>query len=1095
MKKFIKVVLVVIILVSFCLSLFASPTSRIIKVGYIGYEGFISPNEKGEMVGYGVEYLNKIAEFTDYKYDYVYGTWKENLIKLKNHEIDLVCTAKLTAERFETFTFSKHPFGLVQGVVYSASDSDLYYDDFIGLNGQKIAFLKDSLNYQIFTKHAQENGFTFIPVFFNSDKEMTAALENNEVLAIVTEHMVAHNDLKLICKFDNQPFYLMSYKNCNFMGSIDSAMGQLLTENVNYQVDLFNKYYGEDKAIRDPHFTREEVSFIKELLAYKRETTGVAALKMPITIGQNPLAYLDEEGKIHGIYYDLLREIARISGIAFDFVPLEPRDIVYDYNYFRDNGFDLMMLDDNAINRGYETFRASGMRFTKPIDDFRKVIVAKKGFQPDLNSNYTIAYIGSSQTTQKLLKAWYPDSVLVPYNNIEECFEAVKDGKADILIYNQYLTERQLLRPQFSSLSVVPYMSFSDSSMLSPIIFKNGSYKEIGEKAADPYLDNPLLISVLDKAIEAISDQTIRSVVINNTIGTYSEHLSWNDFVYKYKYFITIISIISLALLFALLLLNILKQRNLKKLSAFNKELAYSVDKAEAATKAKSQFLSRMSHEIRTPMNAIVGLTAIAKNHLDESDKVEEYLTKIDSSSKVLLNIINDVLDMSAIESNKIKISNTEFDLKTILDSISDIYYTQCLQKNIKYSMSVDVEHEYLIGDSLRVNQILLNLISNAYKFTPEGGQITIKVTEMNSVNNKAFIKFIVSDTGIGITDGMKERLFKPFEQENSETVQKYGGSGLGLSITKNLVEMMQGVICVESTLGKGTTFTIDLPFDICDIKLVQNYNKLKDLNILVVDDDKNVLEYTSVILQRLGINYTLANSGLAALEKIEDANYLDKKFDACFIDWKMPEMNGLELVKKIKATYKDTLVVIVSAYDLSQMQEEAKQSGVDYFISKPLYQSTIFNVLLSLTGGKVQIKPLNKINYDFEGAKVLLAEDNEMNTEIAVDLLELVNIQVDTAENGEIALAKFEKSKENEYFAILMDVQMPIMNGYEATRRIRSCSHVQAKVIPIIAMTANAFTEDITSSLSVGMNSHISKPIDTQVLYKTLKDAQGGKL
>ena len=483
-----------------------------------------------------------------------------------------------------------------------------------------------------------------------------------------------------------------------------------------------------------------------------------------------------------------------------------------------------------------------------------------------------------------------------------------------------------------------------------------------------------------------------------------------------------------------------------------NQQLMDTLIQADEASQAKSRFLARMSHEIRTPMNAIVGLTEIAKKHLTDPNRIEQYLSKIDSASHVLLNIINDVLDMSAIKNNKLKIAHEKFDMKKIINSITAIYYNQCKQKGIKLEViSACLTHEILIGDSLRVNQIILNLISNASKFTPAGGKIRFEITEKAYKKQTIFIRIIVSDTGIGMTPEMLTRLFNTFEQENANTAQQYGGSGLGLSIVKNLVELMHGSISVESKKGIGSMFTVDLPFSIPKIDELSSSKSINDLRVLVVDNDCASRIYMTSILDRINVQYDIATTTEQTVKMLSTADKAGKH------------------------------------YDISEIGENMETSGADIFLQKPLFQSTVFNMLISLTDKNYIKGTFHKESYDFHGKKVLLAEDNALNTEIAIELLNSVNLNVDHAENGQIAVDKFLTAPIGTYDIILMDIQMPVMNGYQATKTIRSSSHPNAKSIPIFAMTADAFTENVAEALSAGMNGHIAKPIDTHILYRTL--------
>ncbi len=526
-----------------------------------------------------------------------------------------------------------------------------------------------------------------------------------------------------------------------------------------------------------------------------------------------------------------------------------------------------------------------------------------------------------------------------------------------------------------------------------------------------------------------------------------------------------------------------------------NRQLEIAIEHADDANVAKSQFLAQMSHEIRTPMNAIIGLTNIARTDVTNSEKMSDCLMKIDTSSKLLLGIINDVLDMSAIENNKLKIDSTEFDFRQLLTSITTIFYQQCKMKNISFSMKINgVTEEVLIGDPLRVNQILMNLLSNAVKFTPSGGTIEVTVIQASVSNNTAHMRFIVSDTGCGMSDDLKNRLFNPFEQEDAATARKHGGSGLGLAITKSLVDLMKGTIAVESEKGEGTTFTVDIPFTACQSNLDTISHGFENIRALIIDDDVDTCNYTGVLLDRFGVRHEYANNGEAALEMIGEAEDKNDPFTLCLVDWRMPEMSGGELTEQIRDIFgKDAIIIIVSAYDLNEIEAEGKKAGADYFIAKPLFQSTLFNILMKITGGT----PIDLDNdttvsgsYDFTGKKVLIAEDVALNMEVAVSLLKMVNLKCVCAEDGAIAVDIYSKSKPDEYDAILLDINMPNMDGYEAARAIRGLSRPDAGTIPIYAMTANAFTEDVNAALDAGMNGHIAKPIEPPVLYKTLAKA-----
>lgn len=512
---------------------------------------------------------------------------------------------------------------------------------------------------------------------------------------------------------------------------------------------------------------------------------------------------------------------------------------------------------------------------------------------------------------------------------------------------------------------------------------------------------------------------------------------------------------------------------------------------AQKANDAKRDFLSRMSHEIRTPMNAIIGMSAIAFNYLDDKKRTADCLSKITFSSKHLLMLLNDVLDMSKIENGKLNIRQELFDLKNLVTSLADINYGLATAKGLSFEIVISgFKDELLLGDSMRVNQILLNLLSNAIKFTPKGGSVKLEIRMLRSASDKIWLRFIVKDSGIGMKKEFLEHLYEPFEQADNGIARKYGGTGLGMAITKNLVAIMDGTIEVESQEGAGTTFMVDLPFGVSKVDK-KTAAEMEEMRVLVVDDDNDTCEHAVVLLKGMGVNVDWALNGFEAIEKVRSACEDDGRcYDVCFIDWCMPELDGIETARRMRRYVgPDVLIIIISAYDWSGIEEQAKAAGVNAFIAKPFFASNLYNTLLT-----VSRKPElgfsavgNKETYDFGGKKVLLVEDNELNMEIASELLKFVNLQVEHAENGKVAVDIFRNSKEKEYALIFMDIQMPLMNGYDAARCIRSSEHPAAGTIPIIAMTANAFNDDVQAAFDAGMNGHLAKPIEVEVLYKTI--------
>lgn len=510
---------------------------------------------------------------------------------------------------------------------------------------------------------------------------------------------------------------------------------------------------------------------------------------------------------------------------------------------------------------------------------------------------------------------------------------------------------------------------------------------------------------------------------------------------------------------------------------------------AQQANMAKSEFLSRMSHEIRTPLNAIIGMMTIAAAHVTDPSRVENCITTATLSSKQLLMIINDVLDMSKIDSNKMIVQSEPFDIFQVVNAFVSTVFAQAKAKQIEFTEKMEGfgEHTVFIGDELRLNQILLNLSSNAVKFTPPGGKIHLAVTRMASKNKVDMIRFVLSDTGIGMAPDAIDRIFQPFEQADGTIAGRFGGTGLGMSITKNLVSLMNGTIHVESELGKGSSFVVDIPFQRGEDNLDEPDFDHQKLSALIVDDDILVCEQSVSLMEKIKIYSEYRMSGVEALDRLREVRRQGCDFDICLIDWKMPDMDGVELTRRIRREIGMAVpIVMISAYDVTEIEDEARKAGVNGFLPKPLYRSSVYHAIKDAVEGTIMPDVAEN---PLKGKRLLLVEDNVINQEIAEQLLQDKGARVQRAADGREALEAFMNSKPGEYDAILMDVQMPVMNGYEAAQRIRTSSHPQAMRIPIVAVTANAFSDDVSAALAAGMNAHVSKPLDIGQLCTVLDE------
>ena len=534
------------------------------------------------------------------------------------------------------------------------------------------------------------------------------------------------------------------------------------------------------------------------------------------------------------------------------------------------------------------------------------------------------------------------------------------------------------------------------------------------------------------------------------------------------------------------------RKEMLAELADQRESLNEALQEANQANKAKTAFLSNMSHEIRTPMNAIIGLNNIVLNDPSISDQTREHLESIGTSAHHLLGIINDILDMSRIESGRMAIKNEEFSFAKTLEQVNTIISGQCNDKGLHYDCrTIGHVEDYYIGDDTKLRQVMINILGNAVKFTPEGGTVTFTIEDVKKLNRRATLRFTVSDTGIGISEEFLPRIFDAFSQEDSSSTSRYGSTGLGLPITKSIVELMNGQIDVKSEKGVGTTFTVTLTMGQTDRK-AGNADEFElhphEMSVLVIDDDRIACEHAQLVLSHVGITCETVFSGKEAVELVRMRHARRDDFNLILVDWKMPEMDGLETTKRIRSIVgNDTPIIILTSYNWEDVEEEARGAGVDTFAAKPLFAGTVMDEFRAAFRKK-NAKLVRK-TVDLKGRRILLAEDVMVNAEIMMMVLSMREMEVDHAENGKIAVEMYQSHDAGYYDAILMDMRMPEMDGLEATRAIRSMDRPDAETIPIIALTANAFDEDVQRSMQAGLNAHLSKPIEPELLFDTLED------
>ncbi len=894
---------------------------KVIKVGCVDIEQFLMMDKNGNVHGYGEEYLSAIGKYTGWQYEYVEGSWTECLEWLEEGKIDLLFPAEYTAERAQSFLFSETQCCIdFVALLTRQNNQNLYYGDFDNYDGIKVGMIIGNHLNKIFRETAKEKGFSYEPVYFEGMEALQAALKNKEIDAIVNGNLSIQEGQKLLLRTKSVPaYFIMSKANQALMGELDDALEKLDVENPYFVSNLTEKYYG-DFSKHAKGLTREEAEF----------AAGMEPIKVAVAPDTYPYQWYDkEEKKYKGIDLDVLNSIAENTGLKFKYV--ETSDRQESWSLLKEGKVDMIagIYSDNALERKYR------LSLSASYTDKINTAVTRQGNVVYPTDKLKVVIPDSFKGLRTFIENNCPDWSIVTAADEEACLSMVRGGTADITFIDSLKIHGD-----------TNYRSANNVDTVSSITISVPIYMGISND------QSPLLMSLVDKGISMMNTGDVEDYKIFNSIkqnqNTLSALIRTNPFT------ALAISFVLMTLIFlAIFLTNKNRQR-----AAYARILEASNLQLHEANNAKSEFLQRVSHDMRTPMNGIIGLTTLSLEKSQVQGELKENLEQIHHSSMYLLNLINDTLDMSRIEEKKINLQEDVLSLRAVIDTVSSQISVMTKSKKLDFVCTTEAADEYLYGDKIRIEQILINLLSNAVKFTPAGGRVELSVKGCRRSEAEIDAEFLVTDTGIGIGEEFLPKIFEPFEQEYGNIVDKIGGTGLGMSIVKNLVDMMGGTIDIKSEKGRGTRISVTLPL--------------------------RIAEQTDT-------------------------------------ETAPPPHNG--------------------EADFSQLKDK----------------------------------------------RILLCEDHKINREIARKILENAGCQVDTATDGKLCLEKFADSEEFYYDCILMDIRMPVMDGLTAAIEIRSLERSDAKTVPIIAMTANAFDEDVKKSLDAGMNAHISKPIDREILYRAI--------
>lgn len=920
-KRAIILIFLCALLLFACIPACAEDT-RTLRVGCIDIENFLIIGHDGTVSGYGADYLDEISKYTGWEYEYVQGTWEQCMAWLEGGQIDLLFPAEPSPERNGKYLFSDISCCMDCIALLACWDNDtLYYEDYANYNGIRVGQIHGNFLNDAFDSYAEEHHFTYQSLYFQNYSELSKALEQHEVDAILMGNLNIGSNQKLLAKFDYMPaYFIMPKSHTALMAELNNALFQITLDNPQFTSNLMENYYGPSSRLAKS-FTREEADYIR----------SADPLRVACASDYAPFeAFQSDTRTFHGIDIDLLTLIAEQSGLRLEYIPYP--SIADSWEALRNGEADLVtgVYWDDTLGEHYHAVSAESRMKTT----FFAVLKADASLPPD--DSLSVALPSSLPGLAHYLAKCYPQWTVVPYDTAKACFHAVDIGETDMTFVNSLFLQTTPLLLRHPSLNT--YTGITVSLPLSLVLSQ----------------DKPeILLSIINKSLAMISEEQFHALTLRNTSISHSTYSLSNILYYHPRLLLTALCIIlAVSLLFLFLLIRFqMRKREARIMAEKNRQL-------EQANAAKFEFLSRMSHDMRTPMNAIIGLAELAEGKQSDPSAMASYLYKIKTSSKFLLGLINDILDMSRLESQTIELHPEVYSMNDFQEQINTIIRPVCDQKGVDFQIQADPNLALCIRvDKLRFNQIFFNLLSNAAKYTLPGGkiQLTICLREQADPLHQT-MDITVRDSGIGISKDFQKHMFEPFSQENPVSANPQG-TGLGLAITKNLLDLIGGTITVDSAPGKGTTVTVTM-----------------DVEIVPMDE--------------------------------------------------IPEE-----------------------------------------------------------------QPILPDNHErLQGKHILLCEDNLLNTEITCNILAIAGVSVTCAENGKEGVELFCSSTPGTYDAILMDIQMPVMDGLQAAREIRTASHPDSRAIPIIAMTANAYAEDFRHSLDAGMNGHLAKPVDSRLLFSTLE-------
>ena len=1053
MKRYITFSILFLAAILFSIPVYASDSADetvTLRVPFPEAEGFTMKKEDGTRYGLVVDYLNEIAKYTDWEYEYIDADGDTMMEEFVAGKYDLMGGTYYSPALEEYFVYPEYSCGSSKSVILARWDDDSIRGyDYADFNGKTIGVYERAVENQrrlkeFFAMNNVECTIRTFAVDEMIDGDLDAYLENGELDLLLGNASDNNGKFRAVADFDAQPHYIVTAPgNQEILDGLNMALTHIMESNPKFAKECYDRNF--------PDAGNNMLVLSDEEKAYVRQK-GTVTVAIPQKY--HPFYCMeDEDGEHNGIVPDILSQVTEFSGLEFSYVHT---DTYAGALKLVNSG----KADVLGFFLGGESDAAeAGLALTKSYTALIDLVVRNK----------SVTYPAEGLTCAIQEGRVLPSNIqgkVVRFATSYDALSAVNRGEADFAYGLSAQMESEMQRNIFSNL--VPVSVIDQSNNISFALSRPAEAN---------------LLTIFNKAINSISSTQKEVIRDANLVSIGKTSSSLRNLIYSNPVYA--VSVVTAFLLLVVIIITILYINRIRSL-----RIRSELVKAEATSRAKSQFLSQMSHEIRTPLNGVIGMAELSRKHVSDPDRMLKDLDKIQSSSKHLLALINDVLDMSKIESGRIELHEETFNFGILLRSLQASFLPQAKEKGITYELNLyGPLEEILTGDSLRLNQIITNLLSNAMKFTPTDGKVLLSVKELRREESTIWIAFEVSDTGCGIEAENRERIFLPFEQEYAGTARQYGGTGLGLPITKNFVEMMGGTISVTSHMESGSCFRVELPFVYKHVEMAPCGNCQE---VLVIHSASSARTRLNDLLQRQGFLVDALETTEQAKSMIEASVLAGTPYDFCLLEWNLDHAGDMEaVVAGFCKAGGDILKVILVGFACEELEDAAKMPGVKDILFQPVFQSDLVS---ALKGCKSEPSGSGAptLGGCFTGLNFLVVEDNEINMEVALGLLEDTGAKLDHAYNGREAVERFQESEEGHYDLILMDMQMPVMDGLSATKAIRALPRSDAGTILIFAMTANAMSEDARICLESGMNAHIGKPFELEDIYRHYREEKG---